>query len=198
MRKYAFLSVLIASFFLFNPLSFAGISVCNTDPISFSLRGSAVEGCLYYDSGQNVTVEKYDQIKNLLQSIEQKYLKILNGFPVEMSSQEKVDVDNALAALLELNYRTDQKNNYNGSQGVYLRALIDILIKELNDTRKWTRDFKTEVAAATNLADLKARVANLPTLNDRTLAQAKNQSPLIKASKREGALVSAGAPNCSS
>lgn len=54
-----------------------------------------------------------------------------------------------------------------------LRAVAAVLVDELNIARGWTVSFKAEVAAAASLADLKTRVATLPTLNDRTLAQAK-------------------------
>jgi hypothetical protein len=53
------------------------------------------------------------------------------------------------------------------------RALVSVLIDELNDARAWITSFKAEVAAATTLADLKTRVASLPAMPARTLAQAK-------------------------
>lgn len=56
-----------------------------------------------------------------------------------------------------------------------MTAYSDILKDELNILRGWTADFKTEVAAATSLGDLKTRVAGLPTLADRTLSQVKTQ-----------------------
>lgn len=61
----------------------------------------------------------------------------------------------------------------NNLNGVALKALAQVVIDELNVVRQWTRDFKTEVAAASNLADLKTRVATLSTLADRTAAQAR-------------------------
>jgi hypothetical protein len=53
------------------------------------------------------------------------------------------------------------------------RAIASVLVDEVNILRGLWMSFKAEVAAATNLADLKARVANLPNTPDRTLAQAK-------------------------
>lgn len=53
------------------------------------------------------------------------------------------------------------------------RAVAAVLADEINILRSWTRSFKTEVAAATSLANLQARVATLPTLTDRTLVQAR-------------------------
>ena len=58
-------------------------------------------------------------------------------------------------------------------EGMRLRALILILLDELNVIRTWTRDFKIEVSQASSLANLKTRVATLPDLTNRTLAQAK-------------------------
>ncbi len=54
-----------------------------------------------------------------------------------------------------------------------LRAAAAVLVDEINVIRQWEMSFKTEVAAASSLADLKTRVATLPALPDRTLAQAK-------------------------
>jgi len=53
------------------------------------------------------------------------------------------------------------------------RAIVSLLIDELNASRGWIMAFKAAVAAATTLADLKTRVAALSNLPDRTLTQAK-------------------------
>lgn len=169
---------LALSLILYPSLAFAGITVCyNPDDTvkDFSLSGSSVEGCDYFDIGFNVTEAKYDQIKNLLKTVERRYLKKLSGEPVEMSSAEKVAVDDALAAEIEADLRANSKSQFDGNNqtALGLRCLAKVVLDEINTARKWTRDFKTEVAAATNLANLQSRVATLPTLNDRTLAQAK-------------------------
>lgn len=52
-------------------------------------------------------------------------------------------------------------------------AYSDILKDEFNALRGYLEDLKAEVAAATSLANLKARWAGMSTLNDRTLAQLK-------------------------
>jgi len=52
-------------------------------------------------------------------------------------------------------------------------AFADILKDEFNLLRQWQMSFKAEVAAASNLNDLKTSVAALPGLPDRTLAQLK-------------------------
>ena len=53
-----------------------------------------------------------------------------------------------------------------------LQAITSVIVDELNTLRQWEMSFKTEVAAATSLANLQTRVAGLPNLPDRTLAQA--------------------------
>jgi hypothetical protein len=54
-----------------------------------------------------------------------------------------------------------------------LRAVVALTVDELNDLRSWVTAFKATTAAATSLADLKTRVANLPNLPARTLQQAR-------------------------
>ena len=53
------------------------------------------------------------------------------------------------------------------------RAIAAVLLDEINTLRGWLTAFKAQVALATNLADLKTRVATLPNTPDRTLAQAQ-------------------------
>lgn len=64
-------------------------------------------------------------------------------------------------------------NVIDAPEGIDRRAIADMVISELNNIRQWIAAFKVEVAAATNLADLKTRVAGLPNMPDRTLAQAR-------------------------
>lgn len=54
-----------------------------------------------------------------------------------------------------------------------MTAFADIIKDEMNIVRGWTLSYKAEVAAATSLGDLQTRVAGLPDLADRTLAQLK-------------------------
>ena len=48
------------------------------------------------------------------------------------------------------------------------------ILDEINLLRQWTTDYKAVVAAATTLADLKTRVASMPALTQRTVAQLKD------------------------
>ncbi len=53
------------------------------------------------------------------------------------------------------------------------RAVAALAIDEINTLREWIAAFKSATALATSLANLQTRVAALPDLPDRTLAQAK-------------------------
>ncbi len=54
------------------------------------------------------------------------------------------------------------------------RTVVAIAIDEINILREWIVAFKAATAAASSLANLQTRVAALPDLPDRTLAQAKS------------------------
>lgn len=53
------------------------------------------------------------------------------------------------------------------------RGLALVALDEINVLRQWIAAFKVQVAAATSLANLQARVAALPATPDRTIAQLK-------------------------
>lgn len=74
-----------------------------------------------------------------------------------------------------LRLRSRAVNIVNGKDAHHrlVRATAAVLIDELNLIRQWLVSFKAQVALASNLADLKTRVATLPNMPDRTLAQAK-------------------------
>ena len=96
-------TLILITILLIPSVSYAGISVCfdvDSTVREFSLRGNQLLGCTYYNAGQNVTQAKYDTVRNLLQTVERRYLKKLGNDPVEMSPAEKVAVDDALAASL--------------------------------------------------------------------------------------------------
>lgn len=61
------------------------------------------------------------------------------------------------------------------AQNRALRAVVKLMVDEINSLRQWVTTFKSETAAATNLANFQSRVANnTPNLADRTYPQAKN------------------------
>lgn len=85
------------------------------------------------------------------------------------------DSDAAQLAWENLQARTTAQAQLDTDKSAALkisRAVAALTIDEINTLRQWLVSFKTEVAAATNLADLKTRVATLPNTPDRTLAQA--------------------------
>lgn len=53
------------------------------------------------------------------------------------------------------------------------RAIVLVAIDEINILRDWITQFKSQVALASSLADLKTRVAALPNVPQRTATQAK-------------------------
>ncbi len=72
----------------------------------------------------------------------------------------------------------DQKDavlliNLNGANPRAYRAIAALAIDEINTLREWIVSFQAAVAAASSLANLQTRVAALPNLPDRTIAQAK-------------------------
>jgi hypothetical protein len=102
-----------------------------------------------------------------------RYWKHVGGAIVEWTQAEKDTEAAAEAAALIVNTRAGAKAQIVGfqSRGLILRAIADILRDEINILRaNWTA-YKVEVAAATNLTDLKARVAAMPSMPDRTLTQ---------------------------
>ena len=52
--------------------------------------------------------------------------------------------------------------------------MVLVALDEINVLREWLASFKTEVAAASSLSDLKTRIAGLPATPDRTAVQLKN------------------------
>lgn len=102
-----------------------------------------------------------------------RYWKQSGGALAAMSQAEKDQVDTELAAASLAAIRTGGGNllDANSTVGILLRGLADIMRDEINILRGWITDFKTDVAAATSLADLKTRVAANADLLDRTLSQ---------------------------
>lgn len=136
MKKLLFLILILAS-----TKAYAGISVCddgNGKVASFHLRGNPVEGCEWYDNGQNISEAQDTAIRTLLKTVPQRYLKMINGFPAEMSPQEKVDVDDAWAAQIQADLlsvsRANAKNSVDelSPEGVRLRASLLVVLERFN------------------------------------------------------------------
>ena len=177
MKRHFYEIAILSTFALCSPL-YAGQSICPdgfNGVSSYSASSESEPGCLYFDPGFNTTQTEYDRIMVLFKIVPQQHIKIVNNSPEEMTTAEKTAVNNAMATAQTLAIRTGAKNQLSGfADGpLFQRAVADILKDEINTLRAWTVSFKTEVAAASNLADLKTRVSTLSTLNPRTLSQLK-------------------------
>jgi hypothetical protein len=94
--------------------------------------------------------------------------------PVEpMDATEQATVDANEAAAVRATAKAAADAAVNGNDGYNLRAIAKMAIDEVNDLRRWIAAFKAQVALATNMANFQSRVAALPDMPDRTLAQAK-------------------------
>lgn len=104
------------------------------------------------------------------------FAKIMDGGSCRNATQPEIDgfpaAEAADEALMDRDRARDLFQNHPNWRKL-LTAFSDIIKDEFNIVRTWTRDFKTEAAAATSLADFQSRIAGLPDLNDRTLAQLK-------------------------
>lgn len=101
------------------------------------------------------------------------YWKHSGGFIVEMTALEKSTLDAEIVAQALDDMQEGGKSVLSAAtpSGIILRAVADITKDEINLLRQWLASFKVQVAASTNLANLQTRVAALPDMPDRTLAQ---------------------------
>jgi len=120
--------------------------------------------------------------------------KVVNGVPVDitgtpeamaieaewvanppLTTQQVLDALRARAAAL-----IDQ---FQDAQAVKDRAILLVVLDELNALRQWVTDFKAAVAAATSLANLQARVAATNNLPQRTANQIR---PAVQGKMTDG------------
>lgn len=157
---------------------YAGISVCGdeTKVTSFSLRGNPIDGCEYYDYGQNITGTEYDQIKTLLKTVPMQHLKMSNGVPVEMSEAEKTAVNDAMAAENVTARRTQAKNQLEGFGGItlYQRAVADVIRERENSLAGKSNAIIDCYINNSTAANIRSCIIALPKLLDNvTLSQVK-------------------------
>lgn len=116
-------------------------------------------------------------VRGIINRLNQKYIKVTadNTSVEDMTQGEKDAINAAEAAALLAALRSGAKNLFDStaSDGKILKAVVILLIDELNDLRTWTRDFKTQTAAATSFSNLQTRVATLATLSNRNSDQAR-------------------------
>lgn len=102
------------------------------------------------------------------------YLKVWNLPGSPPTDQEIADAIAAIPAATSLASRVAAKNSIDAvsTPARLHRAVVSLLVDELNVLRGWTRNFEAAVAASATLAELKTRIANLTDLSDRTNIQA--------------------------
>lgn len=172
---------LLALIFFYSTNAYAGIVVCESagEVTKFDVSSPPQSGCEYYTSGQNITDAQDSALRTLQRTQPLRYLKMLNGFPVEKSPAEKVAADDALAAQIQADTLSSSRSGAKESvdqlspEGVRLRAALLLTLDEINNLRQWIDAFKAQVALASNLTDLKTKVASLPSMPDRTTNQVK-------------------------
>lgn len=109
-------------------------------------------------------------LPSILPSCDRKYWIVSDGQVVEMNASQKAVIDAEIQAQID-QIEADKKDL--DKQDKILEACILVLLDEINSERQWIESFKTAVANATTLANLKTGVAALPAMPDRTKAQAK-------------------------
>lgn len=122
------------------------------------------------------TSQTEQQMMVLISTIPIRYFKkVGNPQIAEMTSTEKANVDAAiaLARLILERQRAESLYDSTAPLGKILRAVILLVLDEINDLRTRDRDRATDVAAATSLADLKTRWAARSSLTDRTASQVR-------------------------
>ncbi len=101
-----------------------------------------------------------------LQSIAQPFINVFDGSQAAQDSWTQRVIDYRLRVL-------DYMSSPDPDARAY-RTVAAIMVDEINILREWIVSFQAAVAAATSLANLQTRVAALPNLPDRTLAQARS------------------------
>ncbi len=108
-------------------------------------------------------------------SLALKYWKLSGGIVVAMTAQEQAAVDAAITAQALSDERSGALADFASTddEGAILRAMGAVLMDEVNTIREWFVSFQAATAAATSLANLQTRIAALPNMPDRTMAQFK-------------------------
>ncbi len=109
--------------------------------------------------------------------VPERYWKVVEPNVLEFTQAEKDAQDAAEAAAADTALRAGAVSLFDGQVPLPLskRGHANLVLREINILRGWIMDFKVEVAATSNLANFKSRIAGLPDLADRTMVQAKTQ-----------------------
>ena len=124
------LFILVISFFLNSVSVFAGQLVCsdvNGNITEYSPSDNSRSGCLFFDIGPSLTQAKYDSIRTLFQTVEQKYIKVDASVPREMTLAEKTAKDSTLQTASNTSEiaRIDNFDITGGELGRALASLIN-------------------------------------------------------------------------
>lgn len=109
-----------------------------------------------------------DQIPLVVAGVPLKYWKVSGGQVVEMTAEEKAVIDAEIQT--QIDQQEADKRDLD-KQDKWLISLALVLLEEINTERQWIESFKSAVASATSLTDLKSRVAALSAMPDRTRPQ---------------------------
>ena len=118
-------------------------------------------------------IDDNGQVQNHpLRSVESKYWDpVVDDYPTEKTQVDKDAVDQAEADA-EAQRLLDNKD-FTLSAGKINKAMGLSFLDTINNIRSWLADFKSEVANATDLDDLKTRVASLPDMPSFSVKQLK-------------------------
>lgn len=133
---------------------------------------SRIDAMIFTDT----TPQTEEQVQVLISTIPIRYFKkVGNPQITEMNTSERAAVDAAIAlARLILERENAKRLYYNPSYiAKVLRAIVLLVLDEINTLRTRDRDRSADVAAATSLTNLQTRWALRSSLADRTPAQAR-------------------------
>jgi len=172
-------------------IGFLLLASCPLFADSIVIFSTATNGCLRFIPSQDPTPyisrvdamifndqtsQTEDQVRILISTTPIRYFKKVGSPQIShMTPAESAAVDAAIALARTLSQREGAKNIYDNAVyfGKVLRAIVLLVLDEINDLRTRDRDRAADVAAATSLADLKTRWAARSSLTDRTAAQAR-------------------------
>ena len=85
-----------------------------------------------------------------------------------MNKEEKDIVDAEFSQSADLSVRDTAKKTYDGfnEMSLALRALISILVSEINVLRQWNSTLKQETSKSIDYSDFKSKLDSLPVLVD--------------------------------
>lgn len=133
--------ILLTLILIWSPVALAGQVVCpDTDgPVFDYGSGSPKSGCLYFELGKSgVDQTEYTRISELFKNVPRNHIKLVNGSPVEMSTEEKITSDSAETQTIRMQRRGAAKSyveSSNSPEMVALRSIIRVIYSSLAEVR---------------------------------------------------------------